>query len=110
VISKYGAVVICAGKGKRAELSLYLIKHRAVSTDGEAEVYLHAFLTSSLGEGEWSVSLSGRFTPVERNHDVHRIGGLVGLRAGLGAVEIILFLLLLGVEPQFTGLQSWSRN
>jgi hypothetical protein len=29
------------------------------------EVYLHAFLTSALDGGEWSVSRPGRFTPRE---------------------------------------------
>jgi hypothetical protein len=45
------------------------------------EVYLHAFLTSTLVGGEWSASRPGRFT-----HDTHWIGVRVGPRAGLDAV------------------------
>jgi hypothetical protein len=29
------------------------------------DVYLHSFLTSALGGGEWSASRPGRFTPGE---------------------------------------------
>jgi hypothetical protein len=44
------------------------------------------FLTSSLDGGKWSASRPGRFTPGERPCGTHRIGGWVGLRAGLDAV------------------------
>jgi len=47
------------------------------------EVYIHVFLTSSLDEGEWSASRSGRFTPGESVPDTHWTGGWVGPRAGL---------------------------
>jgi hypothetical protein len=33
------------------------------------------FLTSELEGGEWSASPSGRFTPGERDHGIHWIGG-----------------------------------
>jgi hypothetical protein len=40
------------------------------------------FLTSALDGGDWSASRLGRFT-----RGVHRIGGLVGPRTSLNAVE-----------------------
>jgi hypothetical protein len=45
------------------------------------------FLTSAVDEGEWSDSRPGRFTPEERTPGSHWIGGWVGPKAGLGAVE-----------------------
>jgi hypothetical protein len=42
----------------------FLTEHQDMKT-WEADVELHAFLTSAL-DGEWSVSRSGRFTPKER--------------------------------------------
>jgi hypothetical protein len=42
------------------------------------------FMTKALG-GEWSASLSGRFTPGERTPGTHRIGW-VGPKGGLDAV------------------------
>jgi hypothetical protein len=47
------------------------------------EVYLHAFLTSALDEGEWSASCLGRFTPKERAPGTHWIGGWMGPRASV---------------------------
>jgi hypothetical protein len=44
------------------------------------------FLTSAL-DGEWSTSRPGRFTPVEASPGAHLVGGSVGSRAGLDAVE-----------------------
>jgi len=44
-------------------------------------------LTSALEEGKWSASCPGRFTPRERAPDIHWLGGWVGLRAGLEALE-----------------------
>jgi hypothetical protein len=38
-------------------------------------------------DGEWSVSRHGRFTLNERASIIRWIGGWVGLRAGLDAVE-----------------------
>jgi hypothetical protein len=46
-----------------------------------------AFLTSALGGGKWSVSRPGSITPGERDPATHWLGGWVGLRAGLDAVE-----------------------
>jgi hypothetical protein len=45
------------------------------------------FLVSALDGSEWSVQRSGRFTSGERAHGIHWIGGWVGLRTGLDAVE-----------------------
>jgi hypothetical protein len=47
-------------------------------------------LTSALGGGEWSASRPGQSTPRERAPGVHWIGGWVGPRVGLGAVELSL--------------------
>jgi hypothetical protein len=44
---------------------------------GAAKIWLHAFLTSALERGEWSVSRFGRFTPEKRTPDPldRRLGG-----------------------------------
>jgi len=42
-------------------------------------------LTSPLDGGEWSASRPSRFTPEERAHLTHWIGGWVGLRASPAA-------------------------
>jgi hypothetical protein len=44
-------------------------------------------LTSALDRGEWSASRPSRFTPREIAHGTGCIGGWVGPRAGLGAME-----------------------
>jgi hypothetical protein len=49
------------------------------------EVYIHAFFTSALDGGEWSASRHGRFTPRERDPNIHWIGGRVVLRSLLDA-------------------------
>jgi hypothetical protein len=58
------------------------------------------FLTSALDGGEWSASRPGRFTPGERAHGTHWIGGWVGPRAGLDAAEKIKFSPQPGFEPR----------
>jgi hypothetical protein len=45
------------------------------------------FLTSALDGGEWSASRPGRFTPKKKVTGGHWIGGWVGPRAVLDAVE-----------------------
>jgi hypothetical protein len=45
------------------------------------------FLSLTLGEGERSTSCPGRFTPGETALGICRLGGLVGPRAGLDAVD-----------------------
>jgi hypothetical protein len=56
-----------------------------MKTYREVEVELHA-LTSVLDGGEWSDSLSGRFTTGERAPSTNLIGGSVSTRAGMDAV------------------------
>jgi hypothetical protein len=45
-------------------------------------VLLHAFLTSTLDEGEWSASRPGRFTPY-----IHFTEGWMNPRAGMGTTK-----------------------
>jgi hypothetical protein len=45
------------------------------------------FLTSALDRGEWLASCPSRFTPRERAHGTHCIGGWVGPRSGRDPVE-----------------------
>jgi hypothetical protein len=45
------------------------------------------FLTSALDRGEWSASRLGRFNPGERAPGIHFIGGWMGSKAGLDAME-----------------------
>jgi hypothetical protein len=65
---------------------------------GGVFVEIYIFLTSALVGGEWSASLSSRFTPGEIAHDTHWIGGWVGPRAGLDDVEERKFLTLSGLD------------
>jgi hypothetical protein len=51
------------------------------------DAWNYVFVTSALVGGKWSASRPGCFTPVERDPGTHRIGGWVGPRAGLEAVE-----------------------
>jgi hypothetical protein len=48
------------------------------------EVKSHAFLTTALEGGEWSLLLSGCFTSIEKSLGVHWIGGWVDPRASPG--------------------------
>jgi hypothetical protein len=57
-----------------------------MKTYGGGEVYLHAFLTSALGGGEWSASRPGHFIPVKRAPDTLWMGGWEGPRVGMDAV------------------------
>jgi hypothetical protein len=73
----------------RSKLSLSLIRkallcHEDIRGNGGIA---SSFLTSALDGGECSASRSGRFTPCERAPHTHGIGGWVGPRAGLDAVE-----------------------
>jgi hypothetical protein len=70
----------------KVKLSLCSTKHHAMKTYWGVEVH-HALLTSALGGGEWSASRPSRFAPGERASGTHWIGGCVGPRAGLHAVE-----------------------
>jgi hypothetical protein len=51
------------------------------------DVYTQVFLNSALVGGEWSASSPGNFTPGERAHGTHWIGGLVGPRTVLDDME-----------------------
>jgi hypothetical protein len=64
---------------------------------GEADVYIHLFLTTLAG-GEWSASSPGRITPAETAPGTFCIGGWVVPRAGLDNLEKWKFLSLLGLE------------
>jgi hypothetical protein len=66
----------------KGKLSQRLTKHHAMKTYWGMEVDLHAFFTSALDGGEWSVSRPGRFT-YRGAPGTHWIGGWVGPRAGL---------------------------
>jgi hypothetical protein len=54
-----------------------------MKTYGGGEVYLLAFLTSALDDGEWSASRPDRFIPDEGVPVTHWIGYWVDPRAGL---------------------------
>jgi hypothetical protein len=56
---------------------------------GESGGITPPFLTSALDGGEWSLSCPCLFTPGERASGTHRIGGWVGPRAGIAAMEWI---------------------
>jgi hypothetical protein len=71
-----------------------------MKTYGELEVQIHVFLTLALVGGERSASVPGLFTPQERTHGTHWIGGWVGPRAGLDAVENRKFLTLPGLKSR----------
>jgi hypothetical protein len=82
-----GAVFQCFSNGKiKVKLSLCLIKRHAMKAYWRVDVWLHAFLTSTLDGGEWSASLPGRFSPRESAAGTHWIGGWVGPRTGLDVV------------------------
>jgi hypothetical protein len=63
----------------------YVPRHEGVL--GEWRYSSTHTLASALDGGEWSASRSGRFTPRERTHCTHCIGGWVGPRAGLDMVS-----------------------
>jgi hypothetical protein len=77
---------------------------------GGMDVEMHIFLTSALGLGEWSASRPGHFTPGERAHGVHWIGGWVVPRAGFDAVEKRKLLTLPGLELRPLGHPSRSQS
>jgi hypothetical protein len=56
---------------------LSLIKHSDM-TYWEVQVWIHAFVTSALGGGEWSYSHLRRFNTGVTTPNAHWIGGWVG--------------------------------
>jgi hypothetical protein len=56
------------------------------------------FLDLCTSWSEWSASRPDLFTPGERSHGTHWIGGWSGPRTGPGDVEKRKFLILLGLE------------
>jgi len=68
---------------------------------GGTEVYLHSFATSTLDEGESSVSCPGRFTAEERPH-LHTLNGrLLGPKICLHAVK---------KRNMFCPCRKWGKN
>jgi hypothetical protein len=61
----------------------------AMKAYGGVVVELHSFLTSALDEGDWLVSLTGRFNPGERAICTHCLRSWVGPSAGPDASEKI---------------------
>jgi hypothetical protein len=72
----------------KVELSPCLLNYSLLHEDLWGSVGIaHPSLTSALNGGEWSASRRGRFTPGVRASSTHWIGGWVGPRGGLDAVE-----------------------
>jgi hypothetical protein len=67
-------------------------------------------MTSALVGGEWSASRPGRFTPRERAHGTHWIGGWVGPWAGLDDMEKWRFLPPPGLEFRSLGRPARSQS
>jgi hypothetical protein len=68
------------------------------------------FLDLSIVAGEWSASRHGCFTPWERAHGTHWIGGWVGPRAGLDDMEKWKFLTLTGIELRHVGRPARTQS
>jgi hypothetical protein len=86
------------------------MKHYAIKTYGEMDVYPHVFLTSALAKGEWSTSRPGRFTPGERAPGSHWIGGWEDPTIGLNDVKRRKILLLLRLELQILGRPARTQS
>jgi hypothetical protein len=74
------------------------------------DIEVQIFLTSTLVEGEWSLSRPCRFTPGERTFGTHWIGGWVGPRAGLKDVEKRKFLTLPGLKLRALGRPACRQS
>jgi hypothetical protein len=95
----------------KVKLSLCLINWASCHEDvWGVEVYIHVFLTSAAGGGEWSASFSGRFSPGESAPGIHWIGGSVGPRTGLDDVERRKILPLPGFELRSLGRPARSQS
>jgi hypothetical protein len=103
----------------KGKVSPCLTEHHAIKTYWGSGGISPAFLTSSLGGGEWSASRPGRFTPTERAPCTHWIEGWVGPRAVLDAVvkrkipsprlttnpELVEWLMFIKILTQ---IQDWN--
>jgi hypothetical protein len=58
-----------------------------MKTYGGVDVEFHVFSMWALAGSEWLASSPCRFIPGERTLGTHRIGGWVGLRAGLDSMK-----------------------
>jgi hypothetical protein len=77
---------VLKGKGKAISV-LFLTEQHAMKAYWGVEAQFHAFLTSALDGGEWSVSCPGRLTPRERARRTHWIRGWVDPTASLEGGE-----------------------
>jgi hypothetical protein len=66
---------------------MFLIKHHSIKTYRGVEIYLHSFITSALDGEQQSTSRLGRFTSEERKLGTYLIGGCVGSKPCLKALE-----------------------
>jgi hypothetical protein len=76
----------------KVNLSLCLTKHYATKAYGGVDVYIHVFVTSTLVEGEWSISRPCPFTPGEKAPVIHWMAGWVDPTTGLDDMEKVIFL------------------
>jgi hypothetical protein len=80
--------IVCKGKGKIKSVTVLFVTlapcYKYVL--GEWKYSSVHSLTSTLDGSEWSASRPGRFTPTERAHDTHWIGGWLEPRAILDAM------------------------
>jgi hypothetical protein len=72
---------------KKVKLSLCYIKHYAVKTYGGSGGISQPLLTSAVHVGEWLASRCECFAPEQIVTGTHWIGGWVGHRSGLDAME-----------------------
>jgi hypothetical protein len=77
---------------------------------GGMVVEIRIFLTSALAGGEWSTSRPCRFIPGGKTPVAHWIGGWVGPRDVLDAVENRKFLTLPGLELRPLGLPARNQS
>jgi hypothetical protein len=69
-----------------------------ISALPRGNIQIQVFLTSALVGAEWSALRPGHFTPRERAPRTNWVGGWVGPRACLDAVEKRKFLILPGLK------------
>jgi hypothetical protein len=74
------------------------------------DVYIHIFLTSALGGGEWSASRPGHFIPGERDPGTNWIRGWVDRSAGLENVEKRKFITIPGLVLRPLGRPACSQS